>query len=48
MNSSNPVPEEKDSLLASCNILARELVVHAQKEDSQLYPKIKEIMFNMQ
>ena len=47
MNSSNPAPAEKDSLLASCNILARELVVHTQKEDSQLYPKIKEIMFNM-
>jgi len=47
MNTPDPTPAEKDNLLASCNILTRELITHAQKEDSDFYPLIKDVMFKM-
>jgi len=47
MNTLGPSKEENDNLLASCNMLTREVIAHAQKEDSDFYPLVKDIMFKM-
>jgi len=46
-NNPNATQKEKDALLASCTALTRELANHSQKEDSELYPFLKDIIFKM-
>ena len=46
-NNPNATQREKDGLLATCTALTRELANHSQKEDSELYPFLKDIIFKM-
>ena len=46
-NNPNATQKEEDDLLAACTGLTRELTNHAQKEDSEFYPFLKEIIFKI-